>query len=184
MRILLIARDYPRSGIDAPSPEAACDALTQTGHDVVVVTREGQRPAAAPARTIFAGEYPPMLAGFDDAAWLLQANIAMFERAAAEMNAHAFDVVHAIGGAVAHATVSMRRAYDVPVVASIVPGRGDPAMEAWLLRDAAAIIVPSPAAASRASRPVRVVRAGPGYAARLLAVYREAVHAGLSPVSR
>jgi len=190
MRILVIARDYPGSGFNAPSAGEACDALTQYGQDVVVVTRDGQRAAPLPARTVFAAEYPPMLAGFDETAWLLQLNIALFERAAIELDGASFDVVHAFGGAVAHAAVSLRRSFDVPLIVSLTPGRGDPDAQAWLMRDADRIVVASRASAERAAgraaaaaSRVRVVRAGAGYASRLAGVYRDAVHAGLSPVS-
>lgn len=127
-----------------------------------------------------------MLAGFNDAAWLMQLNIAMFERAAIELEAAPFDVVHAFGSSVAHAAVSLRRAFDVPLVASITPARGEAGAQVQLMRDADAVVVGSRRSASLApvgpSR-IHIVRSGPGYAPRLLAVYRDAVHAGLSAVS-
>jgi hypothetical protein len=152
----------------------------------VVVTRDGQGVAPPPARTVFAAEYPPMLAGFDETAWLLQLNIALFERAAIELDGASFDAVHAFGPAVAHAAVSLRRSFDVPLIVSLTPGRGDPDAQAWLMRDADRIVVASRASAGRAAAApsrIRVVRAGAGYASRLASVYRDAVHAGLSPVS-
>ncbi|HVL91060.1 MAG TPA: glycosyltransferase family 4 protein [Actinomycetota bacterium] len=187
MRILIITRDYPGKGIDAPSAGDACLALTQTGHEITVVTSEGHAPADAPVRTVSAGEYPPMLAGIDETAWLLQLNIAMFERAAVELERVPIDVVHAFGSSVAHAAVSLRRVFGVPLVVSMTPGRGDPDAEAWMGRDADRVVVASGRGAGRIEAPpgrVVVVRGGRGYATRLMSVYRDARHAGLSPVTR
>ena len=188
MRILIVARAYPPDrGASARSAAAAADALSAAGHDVVVVAPEADGPSgrrrAAAVRVVRAGEYPPVLAGVDDAARHLQVNIAMFERAAIEVNAALPDVVHAFGDSVAHCAVSLRRAFGLPLIASPVATR-DPMADAtgrWLAGEADRVIVGSHGAADRlrtAGAPaarIRIVRAGAGHATRLEQIYRETI---------
>lgn len=157
----------------------AATALAAAGHDVTLVTASPAETDSA-VRILTAGDYPPVMAGVDETGRHLTVNIALFERAAAAA-AETPDIIHAFGDSVAHAAISLRRAFAIPLVAT--PSRSnDPLADRtgpWLAADAGRVIVASKPAAQRAqamgATDIQIVRGGRGYAQRLEAIYRAAI---------
>lgn len=188
MRVLLLTKDHPPLGDGAVSAVAA--SLAEAGHSVQVVTRE--HPAAPPdetregVRVLRVGEYPPLVSELDGTAWLLQMNLAAFERAAEIATAGALDVVAAHGWEVAHAAVALRRSLGVALVAALgarVPDGLEGQIAWWLADEADRVIVPSAAARDAlgerfALPPERVAVVAPrgtSLARRTVAVYTAAI---------
>lgn len=162
----------------------AASALAADGHGVTLIVPASDAHAAGLlVETIRVAEYPPVMAGVDETGRHLTMNIAMFERAAATAADDPPDVIHAFGDSIAHAAVSLRRALSIPLVVTPGPSSDPLALQTgpWVAAEAGRVVVASPQAARRAALSgadearIRIVRGGPGHAARLARVYGEAV---------
>lgn len=123
MRILMLSWEFPPRVVGglARHVEELSVALVKAGHDVHVVTADSE---GAPATEIYRGikvyrvkSYRPKHLNFIDE--IMQLNFGMLEIASKLVATQQFDCVHAHDWLVAHAAVTLKRAFGTPIMATI-----------------------------------------------------------------
>ena len=123
MRILMLSWEFPPRVVGglARHVEELSVALVKAGHDVHVVTADSE---GAPATEVYRGikvyrvkSYRPKHLNFIDE--IMQLNFGMLEIASKLVATQQFDCVHAHDWLVAHAAVTLKRAFGTPIMATI-----------------------------------------------------------------
>lgn len=123
MRILMLSWEFPPRVVGglARHVDELSAALVRAGHDVHVVTADSPD---APAFEIFKGikvyrvksKRPTHLNFIDE---IMQLNFGLLEYAIDLMRKEKFDFIHAHDWLVAHAAITLKRAYGTPLIATI-----------------------------------------------------------------
>lgn len=123
MRILMLTWEYPPKVVGglARHVEDLSNALVRAGHDVHVVTAAADN---APEFELMKGvkiyrvnSYRPKHLNFIDE--IMNLNFGLLEHAANLLRTEKFDLVHAHDWLVAHAGITLKRAFGTPLVATI-----------------------------------------------------------------
>ncbi|MFN4151677.1 MAG: glycosyltransferase family 4 protein, partial [Candidatus Sericytochromatia bacterium] len=123
MRILMLSWEFPPKVVGglARHVEELSVALVRAGHDVHVVTADAE---GAPASEIYKGvkvhrvkSYRPKHLNFVDE--IMHLNFGMLEIATKLLKTEYFDFVHAHDWLVAHAGITLKKAFDVPLIGTI-----------------------------------------------------------------
>lgn len=123
MRILMLSWEFPPKVVGglARHVEELSVALVKAGHDVHVVTADAE---GAPASEVYRGikvhrvkPYRPKHLNFVDE--IMHLNFGMLEIATRLLKTEYFDCVHAHDWLVAHAGITLKKAFDVPLIATI-----------------------------------------------------------------
>lgn len=123
MRILMLSWEFPPRVVGglARHVEELSVALVKAGHDVHVVTADSE---GAPATEVYRGikvyrvkSYRPKHLNFIDE--IMQLNFGMLEIASKLVATQQFDCVHAHDWLVAHAAVTLKRAFGTPIMTTI-----------------------------------------------------------------
>src|SRR2546428_8096718 len=112
MRVVMFSPSREDRGV-----RGLAEGLAARGARVRVLTHEPAPLARSGVEVLAVPEYPPLVAEDDELAWTLQFNLGAIERGMATLMREPVDVLHAFGWATAHAATTLRRRFEIPLVA-------------------------------------------------------------------